>query len=975
MLASNVTPHTVDNHNVLALRWLTAYDRECQTAEKEWWCIPNESHHGPYGIAQREVFHTCAHCAYTIYQWPWKKWTPWNFRIVYFPQATISHWANQVPPPPVGHPDHDAARTKAYNRCEIMGSESDDYGQYIPGRTTYWQEYYVRAEETPVDDKLVSDLRRGSTWNFPPASQPPITRPDIATARRKWLASDIETRKRLIDEYNKEAGRGEHTGRPRRWRGPLNFAPTHAITPQYEFTKSELELRRKDENDPSSVYTVEHDKHRVISNVSLGGSDINRWSMAETATQYATPDSLAHHAQPGGTLARVDEPEAFKHQGVYYMDHSAVTIIIPGSLDEEGDEDYAQATNWIFGGALYPAAQMVKAHFHNRARQRGFGKTTYEDKLVRATPCDTKGDWTDIIMDDYGSVWSSMSEGIAQSEEMHDLLTILGPSSKKKKLVLVSFANDVKIEASFGGAAFYLYHPMHRPAYYKNEQRKIVKYTLLIQQVLKVLRLSEVAGAQGTGRCKHKMWEILVGCLNYCLYYTSLHHYLIEIILELWPDHKSWDGRKVLWTQRGDPCLSKARKGKRMVVDWMPVVPRDYQHPKGLVLTPSVKSIQLLEKIARELPERNGVRIYTGLPLQGRWRGQVAQSNEELMALPKGEYFTTEGIPFGPTDATKKVGAQVTGKREIAIIKFDGIGNIMSTEARALILLLVHSENEFLPPMEQRSCINDVQWFPPGSNLRRVDTDPNGPPQWIVDTELGKAFYAAGRILGLVDNQAVVFSWNKGWSLNPLLNEDVRYGIELTHQQKSNVALRYINTHINFADGPTRGKGHPFTQCIWFTDTVWNWLVGVLGLSFTAEGYADQQNARMPTFCSIFNPFGDAILNGHSWFVNCPWTDVIEALECMEQAKARGEIFEFAFVLAKAPSLTPIRKIAIAKLIQLGARADVKFPANSSIFQSKGTRYTDDRLAPPCYKLFDVACAPTPWPVTLWITGGAWAQP
>ena len=104
--------------------------------------------------------------------------------------------------------------------------------------------------------------------------------------------------------------------------------------------------------------------------------------------------------------------------------------------------------------------------------------------------------------------------------------------------------------------------------------------------------------------------------------------------------------------------------------------------------------------------------IYTGLPLPGVWQGQVSQTNEELVALPRGKFRTVEGIPFFATDATLLVGAVVCA-REVAVIAFNGRANVMTTEMRALIMGMTHLEHDLLPPTEQRARINQPTWRPP----------------------------------------------------------------------------------------------------------------------------------------------------------------------------------------------------------------------------------------------------------------------
>jgi hypothetical protein len=477
-LAALVTPSTVDNHAMMALRWIIAYDIECLTDPSTWRAIVNRP--------SCHSFSTCAHCSARLFQWNWKRWRPWFLRLTYFPQATFGHWTNQIPPTK----DSDAALQSAYSKCIVMGMRSDDYGQFIPGRTTNWREYQIRSTDSKEDQEIVDWLKWGISWGFDATHQPPTKETNVELARTRWNALNDDTKARAREEWAKNTGTGDFEGRACRWEYPLNFPPTHGVTPQYEITKKELELRlvpAPTSNDSKTTLTpptyeaIEHDKRRVISNVAKGGCNLNDASPIETVCTYSTPDTMATNAQPGGTLVRVDEPDAFLHQGTVYREHSAVTIIIPGSFDNNGDEEYAQSPQWVFGGKAFPRFQMAKGRLHLRMRLAGFGETDYQDKVNGAKACDPTGAWTDLIMDDYGTTWVSLKEARMQADQLHKLLTILGPSSKLKKLVMVSFAAelDVLIDTSFGGAAFYLYHPMYKVAFYATEQRKVIKYVFM----------------------------------------------------------------------------------------------------------------------------------------------------------------------------------------------------------------------------------------------------------------------------------------------------------------------------------------------------------------------------------------------------------------------------------------------------------------------------------------------------------------
>jgi hypothetical protein len=254
------------------------------------------------------------------------------------------------------------------------------------------------------------------------------------------------------------------------------------------------------------------------------------------------------------------------------------------------------------------------------------------------------------------------------------------------------------------------------------------------------------------------------------------------------------------------------------------------------------ESVDCIERFCVEAFDRNWSLIYTGLPMPGRWLGQIKQSNEELMALPRGNFHTEEGIPFFATDATLDIGAQVTGREVATVLFLDeeqaaarrqqsrelardrasksvhallGHYHVMMTEHRSLVMGMVHSQHDILPPsfartrvgiptvwsidIEQQRREKDMHWSTLPQEQRAdivaaetlaavrriadiktedVAEQPSTAPWRLPPKRTDLAFIAAGRALGLVDNAAVVGAWNKGWSTSAALRRDVEAGRE-----------------------------------------------------------------------------------------------------------------------------------------------------------------------------------------------------
>lgn len=749
-LAARVNRATFDNPARFAMRIIAAYELEENQQATERRVVADDPRQRP--------FSQCAHCAVTFFQARWKRWKKlWFIGIRFHHWQTYAPWSNQIPP---REPDSELGI--AYGLCCVAGMRSNEHGQFIPGLQTQAEEYFIRAEDTQEDDELCNMLLTGVSMEFSEFSQPPILGWNRERARREWLANDESVKKAIADEWTTWRGAGPKGNGFDKWEGPLNF-PQVTITTQYNLRKNEYEQTSEARagppgpNQPQSAVFSTLIKDRIITNTAPppGGAGQNEASEAETTCVYASASSFAANAKPGGTASRVDEPRCYTVQGTEWSEHGVITVIEPGSLDSEDDEVYMQHTAWVFGEKHLPRWQMRKGFLIQRMRQRGFGGTRYPELLSipdgakwpskRAVPQDETGDWTDIIMDDYGSCWVSSGVSKLQCHELHELLTILGPSSKLSKLVQVCFRDvrEARLDFAFGGVGFWLAHPMQEPAFAYVTQVKVVKYVLLAVQVLKIIDESS-GGVRGNGKVHHKLWQQLVGSLNYAYVYTSLSWFFIELIQDLWA------GYTQEWKQRGDPCMGKTRKGKARVVDWMPSVGSGFRFPSSYMVQPSVTSIEHLERCVRELAERNGKKIYTGLPYQGFWRGQIQESNEELVALRgQGECFLTTGPGFLFTDATRKVAASLTGK-ECAVMELDNL-QIMQAEMRASMLGMVHSEHELLPPTARRAQIRTRTWHPEGEvNPLPDDVDEFGvslgnAPRYAQPLRKDVAYLAAAR--------------------------------------------------------------------------------------------------------------------------------------------------------------------------------------------------------------------------------------
>jgi hypothetical protein len=741
---------------------------------------------------------------------------------------------------------------------------------------------------------------------------------------------------------------------------------------------------------------------------------------------YSTPDSFAANLKPGGTVTRADEPKAFRAKGMEWTDHDLVVYVQPGSLAEDHrHEIYYRSPYWVFGGGWFPKYQMLMGNILRDMSADGFDGTLYPDKTVRAQPRGRPVVWTDLVMDDFGSSFESYSEGDISFLQFAQLQFIVGGYIKATKRIN-------SMAGPFSGVDFFPYDPMHRPAYKRVPPFKLHKCIRKAQDMLK-------ARAQHPQQLTHKNeLASVAGSMNNTAPSTQLECFVYPVVANLW-DNKSYPSSS--WTRRGDPCFTKnARSHRPLAVNWMPHAANWDDIPTYVALND--ESIECIETFCREAMDRNWALIYTGLPLQGSWQGQVEQSNEELMALPRGEFHTKEGIPFFATDATMDIGAQVTG-REVATVTFldeeqiarrkelarnrasqalnkvmDGVKHIghyhvMMTEHRALVMGMVHSQHDILPPSYARTRVGIPTVRSIESEQQRRETTmqwstlPHARQQQIIADEslaairqiaevktedvieqpasarwrqtprrTDRAFLAAGRALGLVDNAAVVAGWNCGWSTSAALRRDIRAGRDEMRRLNMNLRLRYISTKINIADLPTRGQMAPFTQCIWFSDEMWIYMAIELGLIFTAEAYADEQNARTPRWCSLYDPFEDAILASRCWLVNMPWTDTEQAADILVRAYDRGERFDFGFVLALAPSI-PVRTRdrVRAKIRKIGATDLIIFKRGSVIFTAKGTQYADDCYQLPDFRLFDRDCKPIPWDVELWLTPNAKQAP
>jgi hypothetical protein len=167
-----------------------------------------------------------------------------------------------------------------------------------------------------------------------------------------------------------------------------------------------------------------------------------------------------------------------------------------------------------------------------------------------------------------------------------------------------------------------------------------------------------------------------------------------------------------------------------------------------------------------------------------------------------------------------------------------------------------------------------------------------------------------------------------------------------------------------------------FTQCIWISDHAWDYISTELNLTFTAEAYADEQNARLPRWCSLYDPFESACKTGCIWWVNMPWTDTEAAANLLVAAYERGERFGVGFILARAPSISSqTRQRVRSKIRILGADTLFLFKKGTVLFTAKGTEYTDDPHGLPDFRLFDRECKPLPWDVELWVTDDAIGGP
>jgi hypothetical protein len=570
------------------MRILKAYDIEELQPVDERLCVAIDD--------RQAAFTQCAHCAVAFFQARWRRWKKvWFVSIRFHHWQTYAPWSNQIPP---REPLSEIGR--AYADCVVVGMQADEHGQLLRGKQTKAYDYYIRAEDTVEDNEVCHAMLTGTTMEFTEESQPPAIAWNRQRAREKWLNTEPSAKKAIIEEWTTWRGQGPKGNGYDKWEGPLNF-PQVTITDMYNIQKPEYEqasvpISGAPSMETNAVEYTESTKNRIITNVSdpPQGAGQNSASTAESSCQYGSPAAFAAHAIPGGTAARVDEPRCYTVQGVHWADHGVITCVEPGSLELENEERLYQHGFWVFGVHHIPRWQMRKAGLIRRMRLRGFGKTQYSiDRPLgqlwpstRATPHDTRGDWSVIIVDDYGSTWTGSKESSSQCRELHDLLTILGPSSKKSKLVQVSFrdSREPRLEFAFAGVGFWIPHPMQEASFAYVTQVKVVRYVLLATQMLRILHKSS-NGVRGQGVIHHHPFQVLIGCLNYAYVYTDLSWFLIELIQDLWQGYKSLE-----WTQRGDPCLGNKAKGKSMVVNWMPAVGTGFRFPKNYMVQVSVTS-------------------------------------------------------------------------------------------------------------------------------------------------------------------------------------------------------------------------------------------------------------------------------------------------------------------------------------------------------------------------------------------------
>lgn len=1008
LIDARLSPSTKDNAALMVSRFLNALDADLQIPVEQRRVIPS--------VEWQQDFSHCSLCAITFKKGRWRRWTIHWIELRFDAWTTYPPWGHQIPPTASSDP----LLIAAYTACVILGMEQDVWGQHLPGVVLSYDEYWIRTP--PELDAEIEFLRRGLLWEFTKDSQPPAIPWDRVAALRRWWKMSDEDRATLIDNFDKGAGLGSYAGRePRRWEGPVSFPPP-TVTEQFNVQKDELEICA----DGAEIWKI---KNRPCTDVKRAGQ--NAASTADATTHYSRDVDAAKAWIPGGTITRVDERDAFLAQGTHWTEHGVVTVVRPGTLPhadarrQDWDEHLYRACMWFFGGKRFPNKQMFLSNLTRDMRRRGFGRTRYECKDVKAVPCDRPCVWVLLIMDDYGGSFFSIEQGAEEAEELACLEDILGKKVKREKLINV-------LAGPFAGRFWAPFDPFEQPAYGGIPHQKVRKLVLKI--------ISFIKGWDDTGRVHKVECASVFGLMNDAAPFTDgLGCYLVECFFVLYPPD---DYPIETWRARGDPCFRNKLKGKAQLIDWMPEnaswdnIPTYLYPPRDHMMRAHV------ERWARELPDRCCRKIYTGLPLPGLWRGQVQQSNEELMALPRGVFTTKEGIPFAPTDATLLKGAAVMAQREVAVVDFPpgAYTHISRPEMRGIALLIQHFQHILVPPPHLRTRLFQPSPFrratspddtvvigaghpsgpaavvgrlsdpshgvsasfsragglpgialvpttstsqPPASSSIVSDSDPRPAVRPFTGelrddwTAAEKAFMAAGRALGLHDNIGNVYAWTKEWSLSPALNADLRYTKELARGAELDLALRYIWTGINLADKPTRNMMRTFTECIRLSDDMWQFLMLVVGMLFTAEAYADQFNARTPRFCSIHEPFEERdTLEGDCWWVNAPFTALLHAVARIERHfRTRGPV-PFAFCLPDSDSVRPIANAIRSRLGRLGAYRAVTFESDVTIFEAQGTRYQDGGPSqPPLYRLRFEPCGPLPWPVHVWATPSVFHPP
>jgi hypothetical protein len=999
-LAARVTSATWDNAAQMVRRVLAALDEDMAR--------PQGPHQRIVDHPRQRPFSVCSACACK-----WRRVNMWGYRVWvlelrFDAGSTYAPWAQQVPP---------SAATRAacpglaalFDDCVVMGMQADEHGLFIPGLQLPWRQFWIRSSESQEDAELVKGTREGWTFEFDDEHQPPIIGWDRDRVLQQWSSMSDENFDLMVRDFDRWAGIGEFEWQVqgqrqrneqwKKWEGPLSVPPP-TVTPQYIIEKEILEMKE----DGTEVWTTDT---RVISDLKASGT--NEASQAESSTTYSTPQDFAKILVPNGAIVRADEPKAFTGKPIHWTEHSVVTCVRPASLREavsagrrkaksdskvaSGDvdddhvgrpparaEQYYRACYWVFGGKHFPRLQMRYGRFVIRMLMAGFDGTSYGDTSVKAIPRALPDEWQCLIMDDYGDcvghpvrddgryVWE---EAKRCGDEKFDRIAGLQREGNLGQGIKVA-KKIVHRRGPYGGREFVPFDPMDQMSTGGLGSAKVRKIQIIGKQVLATLDAKKTLTRRG--------WAQFMGLCNDAGPWSQMSHYFIEMVYIVWPRDKY---PPEAWV-RGDPSFRSDRKRHTLAtVDWRPKLAQgetpsweapvndEFETENGIVVR------GLIERWIRELPDRACVPVFTGLPLPGLWRGQISQTTEELMALPRGVFHTVEGIPFVATDATLTRGGAVLG-REVAVADFDGQLHVQHTEMRSLHMGCVHNEHELLPPSSQRAVIGKPTYIPAAN--RWTDEGRAAHPELAAAqpryatrrTDL--AYLAAGRVLGLQDNIGIVCNVNAGYSTNGRTNIDVRDAAEWRRARGMYLALIYINTSINVADLPTRFKMRAFTESVWFTDEIWDYLAETSGLNIviTAEAYADEQNARTRRWCSRYEPFGSSPLDGETWLVNMPWTALNEALVILETAALKGEDFDFVFVLAESPSLALLFESAEIRLEKLQSKKVVTFEPGQSVFEQKTTHYKVDsaqehRLQ---YELGSQSCSPIPWRVHLWATRG-----